>query len=94
MLVQCCSGFLCSDVEVTLSFTRDTVPLLWLTVKDLSEVCHLSMWGKARTPISHITQEPLLSLTSFTRWIVVHSLRSAYSDFHQRIHRAYAVPSV
>ena len=94
MLVQCFSGFLCSDAEMALSFTRDTVPLLWFTVKDLPEVCHLSMWGKARTPISRITQEPSLSLASFTRWIVVHPLRFAYSDSHQRIHRAYAVPSV
>ncbi|WP_198011490.1 hypothetical protein [Synechococcus sp. PCC 7335] len=58
----------------------DTVPLLWFTVKDPPEVCHLSMWGKARTPISRITQEPSLSLASFTRWMVVHPLRFAYSD--------------
>ena len=57
----------------------DTVPLPWVIVKDPPEVCHLSMWGKARTPISCITREPLLSLASFTRWIVVHPLRFAYS---------------
>ena len=58
----------------------DTVPLPRFIVKDPPEVGHLSMGGKAGTPISRITREPSLSLASFTRWIVVHSLRFAYSD--------------